>query len=146
MVFNRALRLAVIKAGAPKHICMHDFYMGLIGMSIGGKGIYDHTPHINYRQHGGNVLGVAIDFKTKIRSKIKQFLNEGTCSITEQAKEILVYYKDDMAPEHIKVCTDISLYKQSILRTIGVAFNPKAHYSSFKNSMFIRACLLFRRR
>ena len=146
MVFNHALRRAVVEAGMPKKICMHDFYMGVVGMAIGGKSIYDHIPHINYRQHGGNVLGVAIDLKTKIKSKIKQFLNEGTCSITEQSREILAFHQDKMVPEYRQVCTDVTLYKQSVFRTIGVALNPKARYSSFKNSIFIRVCLLFRRR
>ena len=146
MVFNHALRREVVTTAFPVRIRMHDYYMGMVGLGIGGTAIYDNTPHINYRQHGGNVLGVAVGLKAKLKSKMKQFTKQEKYSITEQAQELLDYYGERLVPEYKKQCIAVSLYRKSIWRTVFVALSPKAHYSSLKNSIFIRLCLLFRRR
>ena len=145
MVFNRALRELIVSAKAPEKTIMHDFYVGLVCLACGGTGVYDNTAHIRYRQHGGNVLGVAIDIKSKIKSKLNQFLKKEQFTICEQAEDVLERYSDKMTNDGIKVCKRIAHHRDNIFRTIATAFSPKAHFSSFKNSMFIRACLLFRR-
>lgn len=146
MVFNKQLRDCVVEHPKPQKLRMHDYYLGMICLGVGGAELYDQTPHIGYRQHGNNVLGVAFGVKGKIKSKWKQFSHRGRFSIGEQAGQLLEDYESCMLPDRIEECRTVANYDASAINTIKVALSRKAHYSSFKNSLFLRLCILFRRR
>ena len=57
MVFNRKLADAV-RLYEPRYITMHDGWVHRVCLSVGGTIISDKTPFINYRQHGGNTVGM----------------------------------------------------------------------------------------
>lgn len=56
MVFNKQL-MKYLKNNLPEYAPMHDWWVNLVCLSIGGVSLYDQKPHMNYRQHGNNVLG-----------------------------------------------------------------------------------------
>lgn len=143
-VFNKALKDVIVKAPFPENIRMHDYYIAMICVGIGGDMVFDINPRINYRQHGGNVVGVAVGFKNKMKSRFKRFINEGNIIIAPQAQEILERY--DLTAENAKLCRRVSEYKNNIFKTISVALSPKTHFFGFKRSIFLRINLLFRRR
>ena len=146
MVFNKELRDCVVQHSKPEKIRMHDYYLGMICLGVGGAGVYDETPHIGYRQHGGNVLGVAVSLKSKIKSKWRQFYRRGRYTIGEQAAQLLKDYESIMTRERIEECRAVANYDKSFINTFRIAWTPKTHYSSIKNSLFLRVCILFRRR
>lgn len=57
MVFNDALRRLLVYAGSDVDVPTHDWWAYLVAASCGGFITYDPQPHIDYRQHGGNIIG-----------------------------------------------------------------------------------------
>lgn len=146
MVFNKKLWECVVKHPKPERMRMHDYYLGMICLGIGGAEVYDQTPHIGYRQHGGNVLGVAVGWRSKLKSKWKQFTHRGRYTIGEQANQLLSDYEQELSSERLKECRAVANYDRNWINTLRMALTPKTHYSSVRNSLFLRMCILFRRR
>lgn len=88
-VMNRNAFL-LLKDKKPEYTIMHDFWVYLV-VSCFGKVIYDHTPHIHYRQHGGNVLGVSTSITGLLQKRIKNFKKHRK-TLYWQAKEFKKLY------------------------------------------------------
>jgi len=56
MVLNSPLR-RIINTYQPGYIPMHDVWIYSISQAIGAKIVFDHKPHILYRQHSNNTIG-----------------------------------------------------------------------------------------
>ncbi|MEY8356620.1 glycosyltransferase [Lachnospiraceae bacterium 54-53] len=146
MVFNKALHDYIISKPKPKALRMHDYYIVMVCLGINGVGIYDEEAHIGYRQHGNNVLGIPVGLSAKFKNKISQFNTVLPYSIADQATEIIDHYGQQMPEKYYSQCKAVANYKKNFITTIRVAFSTSTHYSSIKNSAFIRMCLLLRRR
>ena len=57
MVMNAALRRVVLQY-RPDFLPMHDMWVYLVALAVGAKIYYDEKPHVHYRQHSENVLGI----------------------------------------------------------------------------------------
>lgn len=89
MVFNNELRKQVLTAKKSNYYLMHDYFMAIFCALIDGKIIYDSTPHMNYRIHSNNTVGVSINFIGKIRKKLKTIFSKNEPKISKQCKCIL---------------------------------------------------------
>lgn len=83
--------LALVRAlGEPAGVVMHDWWLYLV-MSALGTVIYDDTPVLRYRQHGGNVVGAdASRMRTLLRRASHHFarpprLHGQAAALLEQA-------------------------------------------------------------
>lgn len=86
MVINRELYL-LTKDKWPQKSLIHDWWF-YQAASCFGTVIYDNEPHIYYRQHGGNVIGLDAGRFALVRRQLKSFLRfRGT--FTAQAEEFL---------------------------------------------------------
>lgn len=57
MVLNHAARVLLGEAGEQQEVVSHDWWAYLLVTGVGGRVFYDPTPHVHYRQHGGNLVG-----------------------------------------------------------------------------------------
>ena len=57
MVLNRAGFELLKESARRTRFLMHDWWAYLIISGAGGQVVYDHVPHLDYRQHRDNVLG-----------------------------------------------------------------------------------------
>lgn len=57
MVFNRAARDLLIKAGSEVVVPAHDWWLYLVVSACGGAIHYDNYPGVRYRQHNDNLVG-----------------------------------------------------------------------------------------
>lgn len=57
MLFNEAARRLLWMAGADLDIVAHDWWTYVAVSAAGGHVVYDPTPSLLYRQHGGNLIG-----------------------------------------------------------------------------------------
>lgn len=57
MVINNAARNLLLEAGANLDIVAHDWWIYIAISACGGHVYYDSQPSLQYRQHGGNLIG-----------------------------------------------------------------------------------------
>lgn len=57
MVFSRAARQFLLRAGPDLNVVAHDWWTYLVVTAVGGNVVYDAEPTLRYRQHGNNLIG-----------------------------------------------------------------------------------------
>jgi rhamnosyltransferase len=121
VVFNRAL-INVIRKGMPETVLMHDDWVHKVCLAVGGTVIYDPEKTLFYRQHGGNVDGGVHGIKSKISNIFKRISNKD-CIRSEQIKELIRIYKNDMSPEILQQAQSIANYRRTgIIKRFRLAF------------------------
>lgn len=84
IVFNKKL-YQMIKGKRPQHCVIHDMWLYQVASCFGAV-IYDEQPHIYYRQHSGNVIGLDQGriglIKRQIQS-LKRFRGKYTAQMRE---------------------------------------------------------------
>jgi glycosyltransferase involved in cell wall biosynthesis len=91
IVMNSSLR-DMVKANPPQYTVMHDWWFYLVASSF-GEIYYDETPHIRYRQHGGNTVGTNVSRYKELKDRVARFKGNRH-NISNQLKEFLRIYGD----------------------------------------------------
>lgn len=114
MVFNRAL-LELLRQRMPKACKMHDEWIYLISNFFGNI-VYDFEPHISYRQHGNNVLGLQMDNNhlKNLRQKYKKSTDKNWKPRSVNAKSLLLACSDIMTENDLKKVKKVAEYKTSV--------------------------------
>lgn len=103
MVFNYCLAKLISTNCNPKNIIMHDYWIYLVCLAVGGYIYYDKIPHILYRQHNNNVIGGLKDsFLKKWFTRISKFFKPGDCFKSKLAGSLLTCYGDEINNENKK--------------------------------------------
>lgn len=108
-VFNRALLNEVVKY-EPRYMLMHDTWILKVCLCLGGKVFVDTKPHMSYRQHGGNTVGLGRSLPAYLR-QVKQYLNE--YKVEAQMQELLTGYSDKMTAEYKELVELVCTYRSS---------------------------------
>lgn len=106
-VFNIKLRDAVIKY-EPSYMLMHDTWILKICLALGGDVVVDPEPHMSYRQHGGNTVGLGRSMSAYLK-QVKQYMNEYL--VEPQMEELLKGYGDGIVPDYKELAECICSYK-----------------------------------
>lgn len=146
MIFNEKLSQIIRTHNMPNSMVMHDFYVALICMGVGGKIYYDEIPYIKYRQHGSNVVGVSRGVIGKIKDRLNSILKKQKISIQEQAKDIVDNYEDIILERNINFLRVVSTYKKNIWTRLRLCISRKTKYVNWNKSITIRLAILFGRR
>lgn len=136
MVFNRQLKDLTIKH-VPENMIMHDSWMVKLCIAIGGEFVIDQTPHISYRMHSDNSIGMELNFKQKLQKFI------GIVNWKEPQKEfedICKLYKNDLTIESQKLGEIIKRAETGGLRERIEFF--KAENIRFNNTGFKLAFII----
>ena len=107
-VFNKPLLKRII-AYKPSYMLMHDAWIVKVCLAVGGKIIVDTKPHISYRQHTNNVVGLQNNFKSKLK-RAQQYIYEQ--DIESQMRELRNGYGENLTPEFGEIINNILLYKE----------------------------------
>lgn len=89
MIFNNKLREKILTSLNPSYCLMHDYYLSVLCMLMGGKIIYDEVPHMSYRIHGKNTVGVSTNFFEKVEKQLKFIFKKGESKRAKQCESIL---------------------------------------------------------
>lgn len=129
IVMNQALRNMVIMK-LPEFTVMHDRWLYLVASCFGNV-IYDETPHICYRQHGGNVVGTSSSHLLEIKERLVRFRGRRR-DISRQTAEFLRIYGDLSTealqsyagnPEvcnHLRLAVSLVEAKSSLIKRIKI--------------------------
>lgn len=109
-VFNRQLRDAVIEY-EPSYMLMHDTWILKICLALGGSVLVDPDPHMSYRQHGGNTVGLGRSIPAYLK-QVKQYLNEYHVEL--QMIELIKGYKEKMVSPYKEIAEYICNYRHDL--------------------------------
>ena len=95
MIFNAAAREKIIKYDMNKEYCIiHDSIIHKV-CTLFGKMILDETPHMYYRQHGRNVIGLPTNKYQQFILRVKRYFKGDNKNYrSNTAKSLLNVYKD----------------------------------------------------
>lgn len=113
MVLNRNLK-ELASSYMPSIFPMHDAWLNNLCLAVGGIVIYDPVPHMNYRQHGNNVVGGKRGFVASVKRRLAFYKKMGKCYHTRMLEEIYRNYKKEMPIENIERYNFIASYKGNL--------------------------------
>lgn len=142
MIYNSKLASFIQNNEKPNIIIMHDSFIIRTCLAVSGKVIYDSNPHMHYRQHENNVIGIETGFKAKLKNRMNGIFKKEKISIEDQAKEILRIYGNTIEEKNKKWIYKISIYKKNIIKRISLAFSFKIRFISFNMALMIRLQIL----
>ncbi|MEY8197768.1 MAG: glycosyltransferase family 2 protein, partial [Colwellia sp.] len=119
LVMNKAARNLILKH-VPKNATMHDSWVYLV-VSAFGRVIYDPAPSVQYRQHGGNVVGGQSNLFTSQIEKIMPFimrLREDKIRLSDQVEEFLGVYGSALGQPKYALANNFVSSKSSFLKRI----------------------------
>ena len=123
-VFNRNLLEAVVQY-EPKYILMHDAWVLKVCLAIGGHILVDEMPHMSYRQHGQNVMGLRRDLRSKL-IRAKQYITEQQVEL--QMQELIKGYEKDLVQNYKQIIEDVLSYKTNWKSRIRLMNKKKFDY------------------
>lgn len=124
MVFNRAVK-ELFMDFTPHSKYMHDVLLYRAVAALGTV-VYDPVPHIDYRQHGGNVVGAGKTGFLKWKSRFANLCKRGEDhSRSLCAKDILAAFGDRMSAGDRKLTEQLALCHESFSKKMGLLFNPR---------------------
>lgn len=106
-VFNKALLYKVLEY-KPKYMLMHDTWVLKVCLALGGKVVVDPEPHMNYRQHSSNTVGLGKGIKSNLK-QVKQYIEE--YKVEKQMIELKRGYGKQIIPEYKKIVYCVCNYK-----------------------------------
>ena len=80
-----------------------------------GNVVYDFEPHINYRQHGNNVVGTSLTKRRfpKIKNEVNRFFNRNLQPRFDNAVEFLREFGTELPEEDLEKVLEIVNYKRT---------------------------------
>nr|WP_298139521.1 glycosyltransferase family 2 protein [uncultured Pseudomonas sp.] len=136
MLFNHAARDLLIDAG-PLPIISHDWWTYMLVSGAGGQVYYDKTPSIDYRQHGGNLIGANSNLGDRLYRLRRMFaghfkqwndiniesLRRCQHLLTEQHREVLLTFAKARKNSLLSRCRGVmssGVYRQTLLGNLGL--------------------------
>lgn len=118
MVFSRELirKAALIN---PEIIKIHDAWVYLLNLALGGKAIQDSKKNILYRQHSSNTIGSNQSFFKRWKRRFESFKRKDN-SRSLQAKEIIKVYGKELREKNIYCLNQIAYYQKSLRTKIKI--------------------------
>lgn len=145
-IINRAaLRLVTGKKIAVNKIRMHDWWLYQV-ISAFGLVLFDDTPKIRYRQHGGNVIGSSSGIKLWGK-RIKRHLGANNRAIRCQAEELLRVYGSEMSRYNYRLVSEFLEETQvgSLVQRLSYALRTPVYRQSLIDDILLRALIVFAR-
>ena len=114
MVFNNEARKQIIKYDMNKEFCIiHDSIIHKICTCF-GKMILDKTPHIYYRQHGGNVIGLPTNKYDQFKLRVNRFFKGDNKNYrSNTAKSLLNVFGNECLEENRHLLDVVANYQNN---------------------------------
>jgi glycosyltransferase involved in cell wall biosynthesis len=126
-----------------KDCLMHDSWIFMI-CNFFGRIIYDASAHINYRQHGHNVVGTNKDWKSKLNARIKRAADRSIQPRLKNAEVILDEFGDMLDKKDLLKIRKVADYKKSFIRWVKLLFDFAIRSNHIGSDLRYRMLLLIR--
>ena len=147
MVMNSQLARLAQEKPMPQVLFMHDSYLLQLCTLMGGQVVYDEEPYMDYRQHGGNVIGAKWTKWDALKDRLRRITKTAKVSIAQQSQSLLQLYVEE-APEQEKLAflQQVASYRDSFLSALKLACSRKPHFNGRNMELTIRLAILLRNR
>lgn len=143
IVFNRKL-LEFVKSRPFENVYAHDFWFFQTAIFF-GKIVYDPQAYILYRQHENNQIGASKGFFFKWNRRFHNFFKKEFISRSQNARNFLVVYKNDLSSEDYKIFDNVANYQKSFIKKLSLLFSKKYTMNFMMNSLLLKIRILFNR-
>lgn len=113
MVFGRKFRRLIVRE-RPDYVHMHDMWLYMVCLAVGGVPLFDPTPTMLYRQHSKNVVGCNQTFLQKTLRRFRMFLDGKDSIRMKTCEQLLKCYSKDMPERHVDILNCIMAYRTSV--------------------------------
>lgn len=140
MVLNGTARSRIV-ARLPQCCVMHDWWIYLVVTALGTM-VYDPVPSMQYRQHAGNVIGVARSRFDHFRRRVRRFLDGQAVSRSGQLQELDRLFGADLAPARRAQLRRLAFYRQSLAGRLSATFSSGFRRQSLIDELLVRVTVL----
>ncbi len=143
IVYNRRLAETVWEKKI-ENFTMHDAYLFVI-CSLLGNVCYDFEPHINYRQHAENVVGIKLKEKkfSNIKMHFLRFCDKGKHPRYDDAKIILDSFSEELNETDLKQIKKIVNYKKSIRNRLALLLDKDIVSLDLRHNIRLKFLILY---
>lgn len=141
MVINKKLR-DYLQMYKPDKVLMHDSWVYKLCMSLGGEVVFDPQPHILYRQHGNNVMGLKKDMKKEWKRRWRESIIKSERLRSREVKVIVQHYNNYLPDENRKLLTQIADYTTNIAYKCNLLFSVSFRGNSIKETFLLKMLVL----
>lgn len=144
-VLNRRL-IELVQVGIPGFTVMHDWWIYLLA-SCYGQVYFDPVPHMYYRQHGDNTVGVQNNYWNEFKMRAKRFranrynIHKQLTSFEKSCETISKEMSLDISADKKELIEQMLMAKEHFGMRIKLVKNP-AIYRQRKGDDFIFAMIL----
>ncbi len=144
IVLNRPA-VDLLSREQPKHLLMHDAWCYLVVAGC-GEVVYDRVPHVLYRLHRANTVGVGTTLWSEWSGRARRQLEQGRERVlTAQAVELRDLYGADLAPGAARVLDSFVAGQSSPVTRFRYAMNGAAHRQRLLDDLVYRSLYLSKR-
>ena len=127
MVFNRAARDLIARAGPEVQIVAHDWWAYQLITGCGGTLLYDPEPSVRYRQHGNNQIGTNLDLLARVL-RVRLLMGGEFGHWLDKNLAALEGTRHLLTPPHRKTLDDFTGWRRAPLRDrIAGLWNSPVH-------------------
>ena len=137
-VFNKCLK-DIVSSKSPRFFQMHDNWILMVCLAIGGKVVIDPNPHMSYRQHGNNTVGIGNSIISKFKEAHHYIVDR---KIKDQCVCLMECYSEKMIPEYYEYVKSICEYDNSLKNRVAFALFGDFNYYSFSLNILMRFKIL----
>ena len=140
------LARTAILVGQPKDYIMHDWWFYLY-CSAFGRVLYDPTPSIKYRQHGGNVIGAATSFHDELWRRLRRFFSRNMSGylLSTQIVAFVECHGRSLDSSKLNTLQRLIEAKHDFSKRIGLVIRPGVARQSGFDSALLRMLFLLGR-
>lgn len=146
VIFNQALAEILQTYHCPKTLIMHDSYAAVLCTLFDGRIFFDPQPHMDYRQHGANVVGAQWTKWAAVKNRFARITRRGQISIADMAQSILDQEPQPQDKEKLRFLQQVATYRKSPLSAVRLALSRKPKYNSRNMAITMRLSILLRNR
>lgn len=144
VVFNHKLKV-LLQDYNPQYISMHDSWAHLVCLAVGGYVHFDSAPHMYYRQHDHNVLGMHQSFMEEWRKRYSRNFVGKERERSKTVHELLCGYRHLVRKEDLALLEDADGYLCDWRKRWRLLFSFKVQPLSLKHNFLFRLSVLLGR-
>ncbi len=140
MVLTPAARELIITE-LPQRCIIHDWWIYIV-ISALGTVLYDPEPTMQYRQHGGNVIGAPRSGWDHLKRRFRALLDTTAVKRSEQLQEFDRIFGARLAPDQREQVRRLAFYQRSLSSWLAAAFSSGFRRHRLTEELLVRLVVL----